>query len=98
MLTVRERTTGSSWGPKFYDPPTILHYGTSFRGSNGADPNFTGAGGNAATAPYSGGIKAWNWWGAGLGTLLTPKEWVCWPLPGCTDRKDPQKYNAIVTR
>ena len=95
---IRERTTASSWGWQFNDPPWEPHYGASFRGSNGADPNYTGPGGNAATEPYDGGIKNWNWWGSGLGTLLTPKSW-CWPDIGCAgDRTYPQNYNAIVTR
>jgi len=96
---VRERATGSIWGWVFndWDGP---HYGVSFRGTNGADPNYTGPGGNAATAPYSGGIKAWNWWGTGLGTLLTPRSWLCYPLWNCdyANRSNPLKYNALITR
>jgi hypothetical protein len=97
---IRERTTASSWGWKFDDPPFIPHYGASFRGSDGADPNFTGPGGNDATAPYSGGIKNWDWYPPTTrGTLLTPKEWVCWPSFGCRpESRVPGNYNAIVTR
>ena len=95
---IRERATGSQWGWLFNDPPWEPHYGTSFRGTSGSDPNFNGSGGNAATQPYSGGIKAWNWWGTGLGTLLTPKSWVCWPLFNCPDRTVPGNYDAMITR
>jgi hypothetical protein len=93
----RERTTGSTWGKVFEDPPDTDHFGVGFRGSNGADPNFTGNGGNEATNWYDGGIKNWDWWGTNLGTLLTPKRFIEW-CTGCEDRKDPRKYNTIITR
>lgn len=96
---IRERATGSTWGYLFSDPgfPWFPHYGVGFRGSYGADPNYIGPGGNAATNSYDGGIKAWHWWGNELGSLLTPKSWVCWPN-FCSDRTTPGNYNAIVTR
>jgi hypothetical protein len=95
---IRERATGSNFGIMFWSWG-LPHYGVSFRGSNGADPNYTGAGGNAATNPFDGGIKNWNWWGNELGTLLTPKSWLCYPAFNCgSDRTTPTKYNAIVTR
>lgn len=98
---VRERTTGSNFGVKYYDPnfPWLPHYGVTFRGSYGADQNYTGAGGNAATNPYDGGIKNWHWWGSEQSSLLVPKSWICYPVFNCgADRTNPAKYNAIVTR
>ncbi len=95
---VRERTTGSSWGWVFNDPWYEPHYGASFRGSYGADPNYTGPGGNTATNCCGGGIKVWDWWGNEKGTLLTPKSW-CYPTLGCeAARQNPSKYNATVVR
>ncbi len=96
---IRERTTASDWGLIFYDPWYEPHFGASFRGSDGADPNYTGPGGNDATLPYDGGIKYWDWYPPTTrGTLLTPKSW-CWPDAGCSgSRTYPQNYNAIVTR
>lgn len=98
VAKIRERTTGSIFGVMFWEKG-VPHYGVSFRGSWGSDPNYLGPGGNAATNPYSGGIKNWDWWGNELGTLLTPKRWLCYPLFNCgSERTDPRKYDALVTR
>lgn len=97
---IRERATASQWGWKFNDQWGIPHYGATFRGTNGADPNFTGPGGNDATLPFDGGIKNWTWWNdINRNSLLTPKSWVCYPFWICRpESRVPQNYNAIITR
>ena len=56
------------WGP---------HYAAFFNGDYGRNQHFLGTGGDAATAPYSGGIAAWDWYPpTWQSRLLTPRTWL----------------------
>ena len=60
-----------------YDPWPIPHYAAFFSGDYGRNQHFLGTGGDAATAPYSGGIAAWDWYPpTWQSRLLTPKSWL----------------------
>ncbi len=53
------------------------HYAAFFSGDYGKNQHFLGTGGDAATAPYSGGIAAWDWYPpTWQSRLLTPKTWL----------------------
>jgi hypothetical protein len=53
------------------------HYAAFFSGDYGYNQHFLGTGGDAATAPYSGGIAAWDWYPPGVESrLLTPRTWL----------------------
>lgn len=65
----------------FWDPVCEPHWGAFFRSSylQCWSPHYLGEGGDAATAPYSGGIANWDWWGSPPVVLLLPKSWLNWP-------------------
>ncbi len=53
------------------------HYAAFFSGDHGKNQHFLGTGGDAATAPYSGGIAAWDWYPpTWQSRLLLPKTWL----------------------
>jgi len=53
------------------------HYAAFFSGDYGYNQHFLGIGGDAATAPYRGGIAAWDWYPATWRSrLLTPRTWL----------------------
>lgn len=53
------------------------HYAAFFSGDYGRNQHFLGTGGDAATAPYSGGIAAWDWYPpTWQSRLLTPRAWL----------------------
>ena len=53
------------------------HYAAFFSGDAGHNQHFLGIGGDAATAPYTGGIAAWDWYPPGIGSrLLLPRTWL----------------------
>jgi hypothetical protein len=55
------------------------HYGAYFQGKEGYWQHWQY--GDWQTAPFSGGIANWDWWGTFYNVLLTPKTWlaVAWP-------------------
>ncbi len=68
-------TTASSVGYSHWDGGP--HYAAFFIGDHGQNQHFLGTGGDAATAPYSGGIAAWHWYPPGWESrLLLPKTWL----------------------
>ena len=70
-------TTAYDHGFSHYDPPFVPHYAAYFSGDYGKNQHFLGTGGDPATAPYSGGIAAWNWYPpTWQSRLLTPKTWL----------------------
>lgn len=52
------------------------HYGAYFHGKEGYWQHYKGPGGDAATAPYSGGIANWGWWGTFYNALSVPKTFL----------------------
>lgn len=53
------------------------HWAAFFSGDYGRNQHFLGPGGDAATAPYSGGIAAWHWYPpTWQSRLLLPKLWL----------------------
>jgi len=70
-------TTAYKVDHSHYDPWPIPHYAAFFNGDYGKNQHFLGTGGDAATAPYSGGIAAWHWYPPTYQSrLLTPKSWL----------------------
>jgi len=70
-------TTAYKHDVSHYDPWYEAHYAAFFNGDYGKNQHFLGTGGDAATAPYSGGIAAWDWYPpTWQSRLLTPKTWL----------------------
>lgn len=69
------------------------HWGAWFSGDHGRDQHYLGPGGDAATAPYSGGIANWDWWGNSLSVLMLPRTWL---VVGGSEARTADNYSAIV--
>jgi len=88
-VTLRAYDVGYShwdWGP---------HYAAFFSGDYGRNQHFLGTGGDAATAPYSGGIAAWDWYPpTWQSRLLLPKTWLIYEE--WRGAWEPNNYQATV--
>jgi len=52
------------------------HFGAYFSGKEGYWQHYRGFGGDAITAPFSGGIANWGWWGTFYHVLAVPKTFL----------------------
>lgn len=85
------------WHGIIYYASGLPEYGAAFNGSDLGDPNYTGSGGNGATAPFDSGIKNWGKWGWYHNYLQTPKRWIGYPWP-TYEKTRPYNYNGLTWR